>query len=282
MQAFHYGEAPGRSDASVSPSIPSQVVAHGANPYAYPGPSSVARPGYPPANLMPPPPPPRYHTRSHSTSASQWDAASQGNQHRGGPGAFTITVFASQVQHRRLPLSLGISRLLPHINLPLGDSNRFILLPCLLDTGAALNLGRRQYHDMLRRLHPELVVEWNEVGTDATTGMDPINIGGVDATSGGAGTSAYVTYRMPYRYGGMETTVTIALSEQASCNTILGITFIERTQMVIMPADKKVYSTALDQGFAVQMLAPSTEDPVQFEPYADLNPILLTAPRGSL
>jgi hypothetical protein len=80
----------------------------------------------------------------------------------GGGASFLImahvAVCALEAIARGFRHSVHVKVRLPHINLPVGDEkDAEILMEAMIDTGAGLNLGRRQYHAEVYRLRPEIV-----------------------------------------------------------------------------------------------------------------------------
>ena len=117
-----------------------------------------------------------------------------------------------------------MSQQLPYLNFPIGERSKSSYIYGLGDTGAGLNLGNIEYHQLLAKRHPNLVLKFaylKDIG-----GVDPFNISGVDggkeSEQGNVGVdvTAVITYKTPFLVNGKPVTVSLALGEGVACNTI--------------------------------------------------------------
>ena len=71
-----------------------------------------------------------------------------------------------------------MSQQLPYLNFPIGEGSKSSYIYGLGNTGARLNLGNLEYHQLVAKRHPNLVLKFaylKDIG-----GVDPFNISVVD------------------------------------------------------------------------------------------------------
>ena len=84
---------------------------------------------------------------------------------------------------------LRMSQALPHM--PIGlDQNSKLVLKAVFDLGTGLNVGRRGYHEILRKNYPEIVTHYVDLERDS---YDTPGIGSVDRNAYGSAVTALVT-----------------------------------------------------------------------------------------
>jgi len=130
---------------------------------------------------------------------------------------------------------LHVTARLPRINLPIGNEKHAeISMEAIIDTGAGLNLGRRQYHAEVYRLRPEIVEQYVEINN--VSNMEMFGIGCIKGSNIGIKCTAVITYKLPYVHNGAPVRLTIALSNDAAANTILSSGFLKNTKCAILLA----------------------------------------------
>ena len=154
---------------------------------------------------------------------------------------------------------LHVTARLPHINLPVGDEkDAEISMEAMIDTGAGLNLGRRQYHAEVFRLRPEIVEQYEEI--DNVSNMEKFGIGGIKGSDIGIQCTAVITYKLPYVHNGAPVRLTIALSDDAAANTILSSGLLKNTKCAILFGQDVLVSDVLGEHFPIHYTTPSCND----------------------
>ena len=161
---------------------------------------------------------------------------------------------------RSRPMPITCVNELPHISFPLGhvslDDDRIL---ALFDTGAAVNTGYLPYHTSIIENNADLVERFERFD-DATNPFDPMKLHGAigdpkdyDESTHGI-LSAVVTYKTPLRHrsSGERITISFALGDDMSVNTIIGLPFIReyKFDMRFYP-DERYYSHVANQTFFV-------------------------------
>ena len=163
-----------------------------------------------------------------------------------------------QNQTVNVPSLLRMSQALPHIDIPVGaDMKSKITLRTVFDSGAGLNVGRRSYHENVKKSYPHLVITF----VDLQQGnYDTPAIGGVDGNAYGSSVTAIITYRTPFYVGGKPVKLTFGLVDGLCARSILGITTMQKARMNYLVAPQVVTSEAFNYTFQVTMQKPSTDD----------------------
>ena len=179
----------------------------------------------------------------------------------------TLPIFSTGVdgetsnERRRVvnvPSLLRMSQALPHIDIPIGlDKTNNLVLRAVFDSGAGLNVGRRAYHENIRRNYPQLVAQYVDLEQE---NYDTPGIGGVDGNAYGSAVTALVTYRTPFKVSGQPVELTFGLVEGLCARSIVGITTMQKAKMNYLVHAQVVTSETFNFTFQVTMQRPSTED----------------------
>ena len=124
-----------------------------------------------------------------------------------------------------------ITQNMPHIRLPIGAGDGKAVLECMTDSCAGLNLGNLAYHKSIYERCPELVHQFGYIKD--YDNIEEFDVGGVASDGARAKVVAVITYKMPYRVNGVPTTMSFALSENTSANTILGVTVLRSSKTIL-------------------------------------------------
>jgi len=131
-------------------------------------------------------------------------------------------------------------------------------MEAMIDTGAGLNLGRRQYQAKVFRLRPEIVEQYEEI--DNVSNMEKFGIGGIKGSNIGIQCTAVITSKLPYVHNGAPVQLTIALSDDAAANTILSSGFLKNTKCAILFGQDVLVSDVLGEHFPIHYTTPSCDD----------------------
>lgn len=129
-------------------------------------------------------------------------------------------------------MQLNISQVMPHINIPIGKSQRAATLCCMLDSGAGLSLGRLSYHKSIYKRHPELVHQWIDLKDSSS--MEEFTIGGIDAKGTPTKVTSMISYLTPFTVNGQAVHIQFALAEDVASNAIVGLPFLRSTNSSVL------------------------------------------------
>ena len=157
-----------------------------------------------------------------------------------------------------VPSLLRMSQALPHIDVPIGlQKPPKLVLRTVFDSGAGLNVGRRSYHENVRKDLPQLVAAFVDLQQN---NYDTPAIGGVDGNAYGSSVTAVISYRTPFKAGGKPVFLTFGLVDGLCAKSILGITTMQKARMNYLVASQVVTSEVFDYTFQVTMQKPSADD----------------------
>ena len=210
----------------------------------------------------------RSQRTSVATANTDSNTTKDDSQDRNGPFILvTLPIFSTEVEdqgrldNRRMvnvPSLLRMSQALPHIDLPIGlDRNLNLVLRAVFDSGAGLNVGRRLYHENVRKNYPELVAQYIDLEKE---NYDTPGIGGVDGNVYGSSVTALITYRTPFKVSGQPIELTFGLVDGLCARSIIGITTMQKARMSYLVHAQVVTSEAFNFTFQVTMQRPTTED----------------------
>ena len=211
--------------------------------------------------------------RAQQTSVA---ATSMNNSTTGGnpdnQGAFilvTLPIFSTGVDEEapiiienpnsaNVPSLLRMSQALPHIDIPIGlQLNTKLSIRAVFDSGAGLNVGRRGYHEALKKSYSDTVAHY----VDLEKGnYDTPGIGGVDGNAYGSAVTALITYRTPFYVGGQPVKLTFGLVEGLCAKSIIGIATMQKAKMNYLVHSQIVTSETFNFTFQVTLQKPSVED----------------------
>ena len=146
-------------------------------------------------------------------------------------------------------LQLSISQVMPHVNIPIGKSNRAATLSCMVDSGAGLSIGRLSYHKSIYQRHPELVHRWIELKDSAN--MEEFTIGGIDAKGVPTKVTSMISYVTPFTINGQAVNIQFALAEDVASNAIVGLPFLRSTNSSVLFEHDTMVSQKLGYTFKV-------------------------------
>ena len=110
---------------------------------------------------------------------------------------------------------------LPNVDIPVGlDKPGTLVLRVMFDSGAGLNIGRRDYHDNVRKSYPHLISHYVDLEEN---NYDTPVIGGVNRNSYGSAVTELVTYRAPFHFNGQLVDLTFGMVDRLCAKYILGI-----------------------------------------------------------
>ena len=134
--------------------------------------------------------------------------------------------FAAMEQARQLEFS--VNDMLAFLQFPIGlDSSNKVMLRGLYDTGGCCNMGWKPYHLEIAEKHPELV---KQVFDLEKVQYENIKIGGI---KDGVEIDSIIEYYLPYQdHQGDNRTLMIGLTESLPINTLYGLPFIIKAQLV--------------------------------------------------
>ena len=180
----------------------------------------------------------------------------------------TLPIFSTEVDEGHMeppqkppvnvPSLLRMSQALPHIDIPVGiDKPGVLVLRAVFDSGAGLNVGRRSYHDNVRKSYPQLISNYIDLEEG---NYDTPAIGGVDGNAYGSAVTSLITYRTPFQFNGQPVGLTFGLVEGLCAKSIIGITTMQKARMNYLVAPQVVTSEVFNHTFQVTMQKPSTDD----------------------
>jgi hypothetical protein len=150
-------------------------------------------------------------------------------------------------------MPITVQNNLPTLSLRLGDSSNQhgdIELKVLFDTCGALSTGFKQYHDIIRQLHPELVHAYESF--DEMNPFEPIRLSGAlrnpnDVSQEVTGAlTAVIRYKTHYvDCNGNPVLLSFDLGDTVSCNTLLGLPAINGMNMIWNVRDAMVCAEGL-------------------------------------
>ena len=154
-------------------------------------------------------------------------------------------------------MPISVSNELPHVNFPIGKELSDGRLNCLFDTGAAMCTGALLYHvEHIINVVPNFVKRYEKFD-DVNNPFDPVKLCGaildtsdyVEAEHGIL--SAVVEYYTPFTsIDGTPITVTIALGNDMSVDTILGIPFLDEIKLELRYSPSRhFFSSMINQSF---------------------------------
>ena len=165
--------------------------------------------------------------------------------------------FSNAVRDHRVEADVQISQLLPHSNFPIGSNGDATLL-CMIDTGASLNLGRFGYHEDIFLTNPDLVHSF--VYLKDIEGMKPLTIGGVGTEGPPAEVIAITTYKTDLFLNGKMVLLSIALSQTAAANTIVGLPLLKAFNATILLGSDTIVCQTIGAAFALSYVTPLRSD----------------------
>jgi hypothetical protein len=160
------------------------------------------------------------------------------------------------------PMPIAINNGLPHILFELGTAPSLAELSGLMDTCGALNTGYLLFHLWLMSERPDLVAEF--ISFDDSNPFEPIKLGGAirdpsdfDATDHG-NLTAVIRYYTPYvDTSGSPITISIALGNDVTVNTIFGLPMLCDLDSVISLRANSMHSRTLSRDFPITRAAAS-------------------------
>jgi hypothetical protein len=160
---------------------------------------------------------------------------------------------------------VSITERLPHIKLPIGkpdpDGNckHNPTMSGIFDTGSGLTIGNLSYWTSVKNTYPDLVEDFGEITNDEN---EQIRVGGIEQEGRGATCTHFIEMKTPFTNQGNAVTISIALTEDLSCNLILGIPLIVKAKMTANLWDKFVYSKVFDTSFKIEYHPPFARETV--------------------
>ena len=163
---------------------------------------------------------------------------------------------------------IALTENLPHIELPVGDKelgtpiSHLPKVKGVLDTGSGLNIGNKDYWSSVNDRFPELIEEFGEMSEEPG---DMIKVGGIEKEGEGAICTHYVILKTPYVHQGEQVTLGIALTNELSCNLILGLPLIIRAKLTVNLWEKYVTSPVFKASFPIDFHPPYSRESVPIQ-----------------
>ena len=160
---------------------------------------------------------------------------------------------------------VSITERLPHIKLPIGqpdpDGNykHNPTMSGIFDTGSGLTIGNLSYWTSVKNTYPDLVEDFGEMTNDEN---EQIRVGGIEQEGRGATCTHFIEMKTPFTNQGTAVTISIALTEDLSCNLIYGLPLIVKAKMTANLWDKFVYSKVFDTTFKIEYHPPFARETV--------------------
>jgi hypothetical protein len=154
---------------------------------------------------------------------------------------YRASVLTGRAEKECRQMPIAVRNELPTLNSSLGSietEQATVKLNVLFDTCGAIITGFKPYHDRIRRLHPEVVYDYESSG-DMSNPFHPIKLSGdirdpKDITKDVVGDlTAVIRYKTPYiDVEGHPILLCFALGDTVSCNSILGLPAINMLEMI--------------------------------------------------
>lgn len=150
-----------------------------------------------------------------------------------------ILVAASALSRDNLPPNLVVLDVLPQVHIPVGMDGDTVVMKALYDSGAGLNMDRCRYHEAVKAMRPDIVVQFIDF---ANSEYNPLAIGRVDRQAWGPDINACIIYKLPYTMQGFPATLTIGLADECIINTLVSLPFMIKAKLVHDTAERIVMS----------------------------------------
>jgi hypothetical protein len=156
------------------------------------------------------------------------------------------------------PMPIAIDNGLPHITFSLGSANsaQDTTLCGLMDTCGALNTGYLPFHLWMKSVQPDIVADF--VSFDDSNPFEPIKLGGAirdpaEFVSNDHGNlTAVIRYYTPYTdITGSPITLSFALGNDVTVNTIFGLPMLCDLDAVISLRSNSMHSRSLNCDFPI-------------------------------
>ena len=98
----------------------------------------------------------------------------------------------------------------------------------VFNSGAGLNIGRRHYHENVRKRYPHLVKRYVDLEKE---NFDTPVIGGVDGNAHGTSVTAPILYSMPFQISGKPIEVSFGLVVGLCAKSIIRITTMQKIKI---------------------------------------------------
>lgn len=167
-----------------------------------------------------------------------------------------VKSFSAPITGSLPPMPIAIDNGLPHITFQLGADVDTASLAGLMDTCGALNTGFLPFHQWLMSERPDLVAEF--VSFDDANPFEIVKLGGAildpanfDAEHHG-NLTAVIRYYTPYSdTNGNPVTISFALGNDVSVNTIFGLPLLHDLDPVIDLGTNSLVSRTLKETFPI-------------------------------
>lgn len=207
------------------------------------------------------------NTTQEDTSAL-WAAAAAAQRERSDNGViphcyhFIAMVKAWVLTAAMRQIPLDVSKVLPHIRLPIGskDGTRMTLMAAA-DSCAGINLGELSYHSAMAELYPETVHLFKPL---AHFNLEDLIIGGANHNDSLIITHLIV-YKTPMQHKGQQCLLSFGLSAEAAATAIVSITFLKKAKALwnFDETSPSIYFQTWNESVAVEYSPPSRRAPPQ-------------------
>jgi len=156
-----------------------------------------------------------------------------------------------------LPMPIQINNNLPCIDFCLGlKETQELRMRMLVDSGAAMNSGNKNYHRQAMHRYPDMVAEYLECGPGTKFDLVKLRVA-VDSESILDGSlSAIIRYKTPYFISSRPLLLSFALGESLSLNTILGTPALEQLRGILDMGDRSLNLQSIGKVFPLIMQDP--------------------------
>merc|ERR1712086_695583 len=186
---------------------------------------------------------------THTNASGNGRRGSQSLRQPQGPLILIVMVDVFNAQTPQLAvIPVPIQTSFPHMNLQLGPEigcANCPMLRCVINTAAALSTGNFHFFAKVAKTFPHCVVK-----IYAPKDYSPIILSGIVQQRGESVTTELnvaFLFHLPYETtDGNKCSLLVATGPQVTVNAILGLPFIQSTQMIIDPADQVAELRALD------------------------------------
>jgi hypothetical protein len=193
---------------------------------------------------------------------------------------FSVIVLEATTDRALPRIPISVESNLPHISLPIGhDPQTKFSLSVAYDTCAACNVGFAGHHLPIAERYPELV----KSVTYTADKYSPLTLSGIVHGEKGKSTKQpsailpiVIEYWMPFlTKEGHKTTLKIALGNEVSVNTIIGMPMIRPAKLSLDLVDNVVESGILDTEPFPVIYRPTIQSTPDFSQVASDDPKLL-------
>src|SRR6056300_561688 len=167
-------------------------------------------------------------------------------------GLTFVSYFTATTYDQHKQIEFAINKLQPYMYFPIGLSeDNQTNLRGLYDTGGCCNMGWLQYHLDIAKRFPDIV---KQVINLENIREEPFSIGGID---GSVLITHIIEYYLPYKNGqGDNYTLQVGIVDDFPLNTLFGLPFITKAQLILHLHQLAVTSNVFQTEFEIKQDGP--------------------------